>query len=334
MPPVVPACAAPTFALGASIPTPGGNAAPAAIAWTGSEAGIFHYDGATVKLDRVTGQGQLVASVDVGAAQAYTISVGVATDGQVYIACWTSGSVPGAFYGVQCASVDIATGAVTPGFSLAGATGGAVAYGAAGFVVAYSTSSTDLQRLGSDAGAIGDPVNVSSFGAQQPPLVVTPGGYALGFVGNVTRVNGALAVVDSTALNGSPNVYGLADSSGTVGIDWLTGGAIAGATLPAGSSSETQFAVSPNASCSSGLMASLAAGRDSFGFTWASGGNAIGYRAFDLTGAALGDAVVSPPYFGAAMCPLPYHTTAAVGDGFLVAVAESSGISLLHLACP
>jgi hypothetical protein len=338
LPSVHGACATPAFTTGGFMNFDGGGAlAGVVLAWGGKEGAVASYDGASVKLQRFAQDATLIGQpIVVGTAGSYEIQLGVATDGNVYVTCWT-GPTP-AMYGVQCSSTSIATGVVTPGFATTDiATGGAVAYGPAGFVVVYGTNTVIAQPLNADASPRGDPSSIAPFVAQQPYIVGTNDGYFVGLIGKVVvvRLDAALQPLGSTTFSTTARVYGLAASGATIGVDWSEGDGTMTGGVSSVDDASTTFAIGTDASCPAtpGFLASAAGGVDSFAFTWAMSGSSLGYRAFDTKGNALGAATSFPTSIGG-LCPYPAESSVAVGYGFVVAVASAVGLQLFHLGCP
>lgn len=342
LPPVHAACASPTITLAGTLALDaGGVMAPPAATWGGVEAAAAYFQGGAINLQRLTGGGQLIGDpIRVGDAPAYDVDLGVASDGNVYLVCWTTGDTP--YWHVHCASVSMATNAVTPGFATTGnAQGGSVAYGPGGFVVAYGDQNVWAQALNADASARGAPVQVAPYVAQAPYLVPTSSGYLVGLVGQILvyRLDAALGVSPPTDFADARVSYGLAASGDTVGLDYVgdpDSGVILGMTAANGTGAPSNFVVGSDAACqqTSGFVAQAAGGVDSFAFTWAMSGSVIGYRAFGADGAALGPAVATPSLLSS--CPFPWHTTIAVADGFLIVTTSggASALSVFHVACP
>lgn len=344
LPPVHAACPAPSIVEAGSLALDsGGLGIPPAAAWGGKEAAVayFHDGVGTVELQRLTQDGQLIGTpITVGAAPAYDVDLGVATDGNVYLVCWTTGDTT-TYWNVHCASVSMATNVVTPGFvTTSNAAGGAVAYGPAGFVVAYGDKDVWVQALDSDASPRGAAVQVAPYVAQQPYIVGTPSGYLVGLIGQifVYRLDATLSPDLGTDLADAWTSYSLTTSGDTPGIEYVSD---PDAGIVTGIIDTSSFTIGSGIACpqTPGFTARAAGGVDSFAFTWAAPDHSIAYRAFASDGAALGPPINTPKV--ASYCPFPYYTTLAVGDGFLIITSASianvtdvSGLSVFHVACP
>ena len=340
LPAVSKACAAPVATdAGTIVPESGIVGAPLAETWNGTEAALAYWEGpptgpVSIKLQRMTQDGARLANVTV-ASVAGALDLWVASDGDVYIVCWMGGTPSP---NVQCSSVSIATGTVTPGFSVPpNALGGSVAHGAGGFVVEYSASPPSLwaQALSKNASANGAPVQLATNGNQYAQIVPTSSGYALTVnAQNVLRLSPQLAQAGSNAFPSNPFSSAIAASGETVAMDWkdLDSGMILGATAASANATPVVF------TAGSGMPAgcagpNIAAGAGSFAVTWHSDQPTMQYRAYDTSGAPLGAALALPPFSTGNACGT--HAITAVGNGFLVAEQQSSNaIALVHLGCP
>jgi hypothetical protein len=307
-----------------------------ALTWTGSEAALAYYSGPTVMLQRLTGQGQRTgAPIVVGDAQSYQLALGVATDGAVYVVCWTTNEL------VDCASVSIATGQVTPGFDSGSyALGGSVAYGPGGFAVAFGFSSAYVQPLNPDASQRGDPISVASSDVDTPTILATPTGYVVGLSGwaQVYSLSATFDVLGSVQLRDASGLYGLGASGAAIGVDWFETATdlVQGAVQPS-AGAPVGFGIGADAGCPSrDTQVSAAGAASSFAFTWRGADGLLHYRGYDDQGAPLGPEAAGPSV-GADCLTFPYPgplASVAVGDGFLVADQDAVGIGITHIACP
>jgi len=322
------ACAAPTITSAHTVSCDGGcGTARAALSWSGTEAALAYYEGPTVQLQRLTPQGQPIGqSIYVGDAQNYQLSLGVATDGSVYVVCWSEGEH------IDCVSVFIASGKSMFGFmSDIVSIGGSVAYGIGGFAVAFKGT---VQPLNADATANGSPVAVSTMYPDSPVILPTPSGYVVGLTNfaRVFQLSPTFDVLGSVDLLDAQTLYGFGVSGSTVGIDWTSSNIVEGVVQAAGA-----FVIGTDAGCSSsGWEMSAAGAASSFAFTWRGDDTTLHYRAYDDKGTALGPEV-SGSNVGGDCKAFPYPgplASVAVSDGFLVADSSSGAIGITHIACP
>ncbi len=337
--PVHAACASPTITTAGPITVDAGVVGPQiAATYGGTEAAVVYIHAqlpqSSVELQRLTQGGSLLDRVTVaGVTQPDGfMGVGAATDGHVYIVCsMTTPSIS-----MRCSSISMATGAVTPGISIAPAGGGSIAYGVSGFVVAYSAPgqplpTVNVQRLGSDAKAIGSPVMIGNNEAN-PIVTATSSGYLVtaNSTLRVNRLGPDLQTKGSIGFSaGIPFGFaGVAASSDVVGADWIDpdAGAVRGAIATGSTGLPLNIG---NTTCTTGSPASVAGGLSSFAFTWSPGDAGIAYGAYDTSGSLLGTALT--PAFGA---PCAAQTIVAVGDGFLIFGLAQTGLAVFHVGCP
>jgi hypothetical protein len=340
-PPTIPAaCTTPTTASGAEWKAASGEHFwGLRAAWGGKEAAIAYAEstgstGWAIKLQRLTEAGAASgAVVSLGVSLAMATAgpvVGLATDGNRYMACWDQANTGS---DVACAVVPVGMGGATPGFSGPGDSP-TIAVGTAGWALAYGSNGKIVaQALGNDGKASGASVNV---GAQQPPspnIVATTAGFAVVGGGyTLYRLDAMLHSVGSAVPVGSgSSPLGVAAAGDTVGVAWADSMQDSFVAIAANTPSTTVAADDGMGGTYSHVAA--AAGKSTFAVVWSDVGGTIGYRAVDATGTLLGSV---QHVMMTAWDDNPVAVT-GVGDGFLVIAATSPSVDdmiVTHLACP
>lgn len=250
----------------------------------------------------------------------------VATDGERYVVC--GNGMPD---GVSCAMVPVGGSAAVAGASIPGATAPALAFGAGGFLLAYSSEGeVSVQRIDTGARLAGGP-RFAAADAGPPALAPTERGYQLGYASSAAF----LQELDATgAPLGAPRRLGDARSGTMVAV---ASGAAAGATWIDTSGDAVALlegrgpaVVGPGAggfgrvsvaSAEAGLVAS-----------WSDAGGFVGIAALGPEGRPLG---------ASARVPVGWndnaHALAASGERFLLVTSTTPALAPLEihaLACP
>jgi hypothetical protein len=339
-PPTRAACAAPADA-GEVLWTfdAGDEASSVALAWGGTEAGLAVIHGtttsATATLQRISGDGGLLGSADLGPGQLGGV-VSVATDGAGYVACW---ELP-AGAGVGCGRVPVGSGAATPGLTLSGASP-SMAFGPAGFVLlVWNGSSGELQPLDATGNSL-DGGAINSVTTAGPAVVASlSGGYAVGVLADDGQVqvdifDQSLTWQFSGTFPGTGSATGLQmAASGTTSAQvWVdsSSGDVFVATMDATGAGSGPTRVGTDTSA--GRVA-IAGAEGSFAATFSAFTSAqIDYAAVTLQAGPVGPATP----LGSPLWDDSANAIVGVSDGFLAAYTLGAGgtaVVVQHLVCP
>lgn len=231
----------------------------------------------------------------------------IATDGARYVVCGN-----GTPDGVSCAVVPVGGSAATAGATIPDATAPALAFGAGGFLLAYSSGGEiSVQALDADARLTGGP-RFAAADAGPPSLAPTEAGYVLGYASSA-------AFVQELDASGAP-------SGARVGAAWIDADQDAIALLEG----RGLAVVGPGAG---GLgRVSIARAADGLFASFSDAGGFVGVAALGPEGRPLGaGARVSVGWNDAA------HALVASSEGLLLVTSTTPSLAPLEihaLACP
>lgn len=250
----------------------------------------------------------------------------IATDGARYVVCGN-----GTPDGVSCAVVPVGGSAATAGATIPDATAPALAFGAGGFLLAYSSGGEiSVQALDADARLTGGP-RFAAADAGPPSLAPTEAGYVLGYASSAAFVQELDA---SGAPSGAPRRLGDAQRATMVAV---TGGARVGAAWIDADQDAIALlegrglaVVGPGAG---GLgRVSIARAADGLFASFSDAGGFVGVAALGPEGRPLGaGARVSVGWNDAA------HALVASSEGLLLVTSTTPSLAPLEihaLACP
>ena len=320
---------------------------PPAITWGGSEGAVLVSEatgtGWSINLARFNGQGISVGSpVSVGSSMASSFpppTLGLATNGAVYLACWDDAM--SAVAGVACATIPTGSGSATVAAYTDTGTAPSLAYSGAGFVLADVTSggAINIQQLTAAGAANGTPFTGGT--ATLPVITPRAGGYAVASVAS----SGALTDVylDSSGVVGqeldtfssSPGIgdpFALATSGMATAAVWYGSGNTMGVfSAIRGTGTQASPVLISGTGMSYGRV-SVAGGNNSYAATW-SDVSSIMYVPLDATGTptAAATSALNAGWDDNA------NALTTVADGFVLASTmnpSNNTLQLVHLGCP